>query len=134
MLARILHALTIVLALMAAPNAFADASGPALASYYDRHMALVDGVAYGWTGRGEAPATLMRGLREFAAGQSGWLGIDAAGVLWQGSGTAAPQRIADNVVAASVGDGADYYVTRDGALWVKGLAHRGQYGDGKLSA
>lgn len=38
---------------MAAAHAFADASGPALASHYDSHMALVDGVAYGWTGRDE---------------------------------------------------------------------------------
>lgn len=154
---------------MTAPYALADASGFGLASYYDRHMALVDGVAYGWTGRGEPrllragvrqvgvgqddwytllddgtlqrlkapgepPATLMRGLRTFAAGQSGWLGIDMAGELWSGSGSTAPLRIASDVVAASVGDGADYYVTRDGTLWVKGLAHRGQYGDGKLTA
>jgi hypothetical protein len=46
--------LVIWAALMAAAHAFADASGPALASHYDRHMALVDGVAYGWTGRGLA--------------------------------------------------------------------------------
>lgn len=37
-------------------------------------------------------------------------------------------------MAASIGDSADYYITRDGALWVRGLAHRGQYGDGKLIA
>jgi alpha-tubulin suppressor-like RCC1 family protein len=36
--------------------------------------------------------------------------------------------------AAAVGDGADYYITAAGRLHVKGLAHRGQYGDGRLDA
>lgn len=31
----------------AAAPAFADSSGPQLASYYDRHMAVLGGVAYG---------------------------------------------------------------------------------------
>ena len=133
-------------------------------------MALVDGVAYGWVGRGtpqraragvvqvgvsqhayfalldsgalvtwadapEAATTLMQGVSSFAAGQSGWFAIDRAEVLWHGSGgTAAPQRIAEQVVAACIGDSADYYVTRDGTLYAKGLAHRGQYGDGRLTA
>jgi alpha-tubulin suppressor-like RCC1 family protein len=38
------------------------------------------------------------------------------------------------VATACIGDSADYYVRRDGTLWVKGLAHRGQYGDGRLTA
>ena len=144
----------------------ADASGPALASFYDRHMALRDGVAYAWTGTGrpqrqrdgvrqvgvsrdacfallddgrlqrwaddpQRAATLMQGVAAFAAGESGWFATDASGQLWHGS-TAAPQRVATGVVAACIGDGADYYITRDGSLFVKGLAHRGQYGDGRL--
>ena len=47
---------------------------------------------------------------------------------------AAPRRVADDVIAACIGDSADYFVTRDGTLHVKGLAHRGQYGDGRLTA
>jgi alpha-tubulin suppressor-like RCC1 family protein len=39
-----------------------------------------------------------------------------------------------DVLAACIGDGADYFVGQDGRLWVKGLAHRGQYGDGRLEA
>ena len=156
--------------LMSNTPAIADSSGPQLASYYERHMALVGGVAYGWTGRSapqrqragvkqvgvsqeafvallddgalltwrDAPAaasTLMSGVVQFASGQSGWLAIDHAQVLWAGSGTqAAPRQLADEVVAACVGDRADYYIRRDGTLWVKGLAHRGQYGDGRLTA
>lgn len=165
------------LALIAAPHvvvssapALADGSGPQLASYYERHMALLDGVAYGWTGRGlpmrmrsgarqvgvsrdaffallddsrliawdEAPGsatTLMPGVIAFASGQSGWFAIDRAQVLWQGGGKLpAPQRVADDVAAACIGDSADYYIRRDGTLWVKGQAHRGQYGDGRLAA
>jgi Regulator of chromosome condensation (RCC1) repeat len=151
------------------PSAHADGSSHHLASYYERHLALVDGVAYGWVGAGaprrlraavlqvgvsrdayyalqadgslitwadapEAATTLMRGVAHFAAGASGWFGIDAANELWHGVGTAAPQRIAGNVFTACIGDSADYYITLDGRLWVKGLAHRGQYGDGRLTA
>ena len=38
------------------------------------------------------------------------------------------------VVDACVGDSADYLVTRGGRVFVRGLAHRGQYGDGLLRA
>ena len=146
----------------------ADSSGPTLASYYERHMALLGGVAHGWTGRSTPRALLsgvqqvgvgkdfwfalrddgtllrwreradeatplMRGVARFAAGDSGWFAIDRDGVLWHGS-TAAPVRIAGDVVDACIGDSADYAVQRDGTLLVKGLAHRGQYGDGLLTA
>ena len=150
------------------PDARADASGPMLASYYARHMALRDGVAYGWVGQG-VPARLRSGVRQvgvdrdawfallddgrllrwrddaaqagvlmggvawFAAGQSGWFAADAAGTLWYGGGAQpAPQRVADGVIAGCIGDSADYYIRADGQLYAKGLAHRGQYGDGLL--
>ena len=150
------------------PDARADASGPMLASYYARHMALRDGVAYGWVGQGvperlrsgvrqvgvdrdawyallddgqllrwrDDPAqaeVLMAGVAWFAAGHSGWFAADAAGVLWYGSGAQpVPQRVAKEVIAGCIGDSADYYIRADGRLYVKGLAHRGQYGDGLL--
>lgn len=47
---------------------------------------------------------------------------------------AQPVRVGTSVVAASIGDSANYFITDDGLLFVKGLAHRGQYGDGKLKA
>jgi alpha-tubulin suppressor-like RCC1 family protein len=158
----------LVAALMTTPPTFADASAPALASYYERHMALLGGVAHGWSGRG-APqpllddvqqvgvgkdswfalrrdgtllrwaddarraTTLLRGVAHFAAGDSGWFAIDGEGVLWHGGKTAAT-RIAADVDDACIGDGADYFVQRDGTLQVRGLAHRGQYGDGVLEA
>jgi hypothetical protein len=96
---------------------------------------LADGSLLAWTDAPERATTLLRGVKRFAAGASGWFAIDAAAVLWHGVGTdAAPRRTAEDVVDACIGDSADYYVTRDGTLFVKGLAHRGQYGDGKLSA
>jgi alpha-tubulin suppressor-like RCC1 family protein len=155
---------------MSSTPALADGSGAQLASYYQRHMALIDGVAYAWSGRttprrmregvrqvgvgqeasfallddgrlvvwSDTPdkaVTLMAGVSSFAAGQSGCFAIDAAQVLWHGTGTgAAARRIAEDVVAACIGDGADYYIRRDGLLYVKGLAHRGQYGDGRLAS
>lgn len=158
------------LALLVNPTAAdADASNATLASYYERHAALVDDVMWGWVGRGELrrlrdgvrqvgvsrdaffalladatlvtwrdmpgqPITLQRGVASFAAGASGWFAIDTAGALWHASGAAAPKRIASDVAAACIGDGADYFISRDGRLHVKGLAHRGQYGDGRLTA
>lgn len=151
-------------------SAFADSSAPQLASYYDHHMAILDGMAYGWTGRGqpvrmrlgvsqvgvsqeaffalqndgrlirweESPETaslLISGVSAFAGGQSGWFAIDHAQMLWHSGGKLqAPRHIADDVASACIGDSADYYIRRDGTLWVKGLAHRGQYGDGRLTA
>lgn len=151
-------------------DARADSSSGELASYYDRHMALVGGVAYGWVGQGvparmragvrqvgvnqdsyfalledgtllgwtdapERPRTLMRGVARFAVGQSGWFAIDQARTLWKGEHrTDATKRIAEDVIDACIGDSADYYITRDGTLHVHGLAHRGQYGDGRLTA
>ncbi len=101
----------------------------------DHHFALLDdGSLVAWGDSPERVQTLMRGVAGFAAGHSGWFAIDIAGVLWQASGLdGTPQRVADGVAAACIGDSADYYATRDGALFVKGLAHRGQYGDGKLT-
>jgi hypothetical protein len=148
-------------------DTLADGSSAALASYYELHMALIDGVAYAWRGQGQPVRqrggvrqvgvsraacfallddgrllrwgddpqrtdTLMQGVAQFAAGESGWFAIDASRQLWHGGST--PHRVAADVVAACIGDGADYCVRQDGTLWVKGLAHRGQYGDGRLTA
>ncbi len=106
----------------------------------DAYFALLaDGTLLAWADAPDAATTLLRGVASFAAGESGWFAIDRAGVLWHGTGTgnapgAAPKRIAEGVVAASIGDGADYYITRDGTLYAGGLAQRGQYGDGRLTA
>jgi Regulator of chromosome condensation (RCC1) repeat len=157
-------------ALMAAPPLHADASGPVLAAYYDRHAALLRGTAWGWTGRGQparlrdgarqvgvgkdawylllddgtllrqgddgaaAAVLLMRGVQAFASGESGWFAIDRERMLWHGGSGKQPSRVAQGVLDAAIGDGADYYIAADGRLFVTGLAHRGQYGDGRLQA
>lgn len=95
---------------------------------------LAGGDLITWTDNADAARTLMSGVARFAAGDSGWFAIDHAGVLWYGQASAAPLRAADGVMDACIGDSADYYITRDGTLFAKGLAHRGQYGDGKLTA
>lgn len=159
---------SLLLASAAVASASADSSSPLLAAYYDRQMAVVDGVTYAWKGneapkamsvdavqvgvgrdtyyaltgngtllrtrnhRGQ-PETLMTGVIRFAAGQQGVLAIKKGGALWWIEGRAAnKRRIADGAAAAAVGDGANYYITKSGALFVKGKAHRGQYGDGRL--
>ena len=81
----------------------------------------------------ERPETLMTGVMKFAAGRSGVLAIKADGELWWiGEHAEDRARIATDVDSAAVGDGANYYITKSGALFVKGKAHRGQYGDGRL--
>lgn len=79
----------------------------------------------------------------FAAGRTGVFAARADGTLiylarsesWFGEGQLVQtKRVGASIVTASIGDSADYFVTRDGTLFVKGLAHRGQYGDGKLEA
>lgn len=95
---------------------------------------LSDGTLRTWVDSPERAIILMRGVKQFAAGAAGWFAIDVRGVLWRGAaGVAGGQRIAEDVIEASIGDSADYFVRRDGTLYVQGLAHRGQYGDGKLA-
>lgn len=147
----------------------ADASHRGLASYYQRHAALIDGTVYGWEGTGTpralrsgfvqvavsrdawygltaagvaqrwtsdgAPAVTLRSdVTRIAAGASGWIAIDHDGGAWQAGADDRARRVLPDVVDACVGDSADYLVARDGRLYVRGLAHRGQYGDGLLRA
>ena len=87
---------------------------------------------------------LMEDVKSFHAGRSGLFVIRGDDSLLQfhtksllGFGESLSENtlpIAKNVLTASIGDSANYYVTREGALFVQGLAHRGQYGDGKLTA
>ncbi|MGI9521626.1 MAG: hypothetical protein ACR2PG_08260 [Hyphomicrobiaceae bacterium] len=82
---------------------------------------------------GDQHAVLMHGIARFAAGDSGVLAIANDRVLWWLTG-ATKQRMADDVAVAAVGDGANYYITSSGDLFVKGRANRGQYGDGRLKS
>lgn len=148
--------------------ASADSSSPLLAAYYNRQMAIVNGVVYAWQGNTKpkrlatdavqvgvgrstyymltksgkllaygdgrtGPETVMPDVASFAAGRSGVLVISTNGTLWWIAEPAGDKtKIADNVATAAVGDGANYYISTSGDLFVKGKAHRGQYGDGLL--
>jgi alpha-tubulin suppressor-like RCC1 family protein len=69
-----------------------------------------------------------------SAGDSGLLAIRCDGSLWQRrAGEAQWSRSADAAIHAWIGDGADYYIAPGGRLYARGLAHRGQYGDGQLA-
>jgi alpha-tubulin suppressor-like RCC1 family protein len=97
-----------------------------------------------WSNDPTKPAILTDQASSFHAGRSGLLVIRNNGALWQfdtknllGFGEQIglePTQIANNILTASVGDSANYYVTNDRSLFVHGRAHRGQYGDGKLTA
>ncbi len=103
----------------------------------DTYYALrKDGTLLTWSESPANAAVLMRDVLGFAAGSSGWLAINRTWTLWRGTGAARepPRKIAERVQAAAVGDGADYYVTLAGELYVRGLADRGQYGDGRLAS
>ncbi len=80
-------------------------------------------------------------VKWFAAGRTGVFAARSDGTFvylarpksWFGEGELVqPERVGASMVTASIGDSANYFVTSDGTLFVKGLAHRGQYGDGKL--
>lgn len=169
-LANALLAFALLLVATVTPPAEADSSSPLLAAYYDRQMAIVNGVVYAWRGSGKPKRianeaiqvgvgrstyyvltqsgellaysrgraqleTLMAGVERFAAGGSGVLAIRQDGALWWiGKSSSETTKIATGVTEAAVGDGANYYITKSGALFVRGKAHRGQYGDGTLSA
>lgn len=69
----------------------------------------------------------------FAARSNGTLDYVARPKNWSGTAVRL-ERIGTAIATASIGDSANYFVTRDGTLFVKGLAHRGQYGDGTLES
>ena len=159
--------LVLLSTLCASPLVSADSSCPMLASYYNRHMAIIAGTAWGWTdsasptpiqtsavqvgvgkdvyytllANGELTVLvdgtkettpLMKGVSRFAAGDSGVFAIDSARTLWHIRHAEQPRRIAENVSAAAIGDGTDYYVTTSGELFAHGKGHRGQFGDGHV--
>lgn len=93
-----------------------------------------DGTLLRWADDPQRAVTLRRDVARVAAGASGWIAIDRDGSAWQAGPDDRTVRVMADVVDACVGDSADYLVTRDGRVHVRGLAHRGQYGDGLLRA
>ncbi len=104
----------------------------------------VKGELFTWSDHPDKAKLLSDRVKSFYAGRSGLFVIRQDHTLWQFDTTslfgfgedisAEPRKIAVNILTASVGDSANYYVTREGALFVYGRAHRGQYGDGKITS
>jgi len=95
-----------------------------------------------WSGSPNEKQELLNQVTWFVAGETGVIAArtdNTVGYLarskgWFGEGEISrPERIDTTITTASIGDSANYYVTRNGKLFVKGRAHRGQYGDGKLT-
>lgn len=96
-----------------------------------------------WENDPERKREILGNVTWFAAGRSGLFAARTNGDLayvarpksWFGEGDVRPPvTVAAGARTASVGDSANYFVSGDGTLFVKGLAHRGQYGDGRLKA
>ncbi len=86
----------------------------------------------GWDAGSFRKEVLLDDAEFVSAGNSGLLAIRCDGSLWQRKVDVSEwSRIADAVLHAWVGDGADYYVDAHGCLFVFGSAHRGQYGNGR---
>ena len=108
----------------------------------NRYALTNDDELISWRDDPAKAIVLMDDVQSFHAGRSGLLVIHNDASLWQinsksllGFGediSATPELIVSAARTASVGDSANYYVDQRGDLYVQGLAHRGQYGDGKL--
>ena len=61
-------------AIMSSVPVLADSSGPQLASYYDRHMAIIDGVAFGWTSS-NPPRRMLDGVKQVGVTKDTYLAL-----------------------------------------------------------
>lgn len=104
-------------ALMTPTDTLADSSGPELASYYERHMVLRDGVAYGWVGRG-VPRALLRDVVQVGVGKDAWFALRRDGTLLTWADDAAAARtLMSGVARLAAGDSGWFAIDRDGVLW-----------------
>jgi len=97
-----------------------------------------------WRSKPAKATVLMDEIHSFHAGRTGVFAIQNNGDLWYFDAKSVretikgrmtkPNKIASHILTASIGDSANYYANKNGELFVQGLAHRGQYGDGKLTA
>ena len=99
------------------PDAVADGSGPDLASYYDRHMAIVDGVAWGWIGRG-VPQRMRAGVVQVGVGRAAYFALldDGALVTW-GATAGEATTLMRRVASFAAGRSGWFAIDRDGVLW-----------------
>ncbi len=107
------------------------------------YVLTASGQLLSWSGSSGSKQEILDQVSWFAAGRTGVFAAQTDGKLvylartkgWFGEGGAAkPESVSSSAVTASIGDSADYFVASNGTLFVKGRAHRGQYGDGRLEA
>ncbi len=96
-----------------------------------------------WSESPEEKTEILDRVAWFVAGRSGVFAarkdntfdyIARTERLFGASEITPPIKIGASVIAASIGDSADYFIKDNNTLFVKGRAHRGQYGDGKLKS
>ncbi len=88
-----------------------------------------------WSIDSPQPRVFAEHIAHASAGESAVLAVTTDGLLIKRApGASVWTEVASDVVQGWVGDSSDYYIARDGRLHVSGLAHRGQYGDGLLTA
>lgn len=94
-----------------------------------------------WSDASEEKQEILAQVSWFVAGRSGVFAARSNGTLeylarpdsfFKEGRISQPERVGASILTASIGDSANYFVTREGELFVNGLAHRGQFGDGKL--
>lgn len=111
----------------------------------DRRYGLThEGNLIHWSKNSPEVSMLMDDVKTFHAGRSGVFVIRNNDSLWKFKAESlfgieekisdTPTPIDDEILTAAIGDSANYYVSKNGALFVLGKAHRGQYGDGKLTS
>ena len=109
--------LAVLTGLVAAPAAFADSSGEQLASYYDRHMAIIGGTAYGWSGN-DRPTAMIADAVQVGVGKDTYYALRMDGRLlsWSGSPANATLLMRD-VVSFAAGSSGWLAINRGGTLW-----------------
>lgn len=105
-------------------EAVADSSGPQLASYYDRHMAISAGVAWGWSGN-ERPTAMIAEVVQVGVGKDTYYALRKNGALlsWSGSPANAVVLMRD-VVGFAAGDSGWLAINRTWTLWYGSGASR----------
>ncbi len=112
----LLRSLTAAAVLMCASFVHADASAPLLASYYDRHAAVLGGVAYGWVGRDE-PQRLRDGVRAVGVGRDSWFLLLDDGTLVRQPDAADALPLRRGVRRLAAGESGWFAIDGDGTLW-----------------
>ena len=100
-----------------APAVLADSSGEQLAAYYDRHMAIIGGTAYGWIGR-ERPVPMMSDAVQVGVGKDAYYALRKNGSLltWSASSANAGVLMRD-VVSFAAGQSGWLAINRSRSLW-----------------